>query len=225
MKKKLLQMIIALLILLFTPSCFSKSILADKNGKTSLMLAVENKQENRVKTLLDRGVKTTNEDGRLSPLHIAAYDGTITIAKMLVSKGAKVDCRDYYACTPLHKAAYKGNIEMVQFLIDNGADINAKNASKVTPLHYACSNGKYETVKYLLSKGADVNARDEDGQTPLMCVSGEDKMNYNRIAKTLISQKAEINITDKDGNTPLQKADSAGNNELADLYRKLGSVK
>jgi len=61
-----------------------------------------------------------------SPLHFAALNGDLDLARLLLSVGAEVDGRDGVGLTPLDIAALKGHHGMVEFLISRGARILPK---------------------------------------------------------------------------------------------------
>ena len=87
-----------------------------------------------------------------SALHIAAREGYLDIARLLIDSGANVDVRDHNDYTPLHNAAWNGNLDMVKFLIDAGADINAVNYSGDTVLSCAQDKHRPEVIQFLEDK-------------------------------------------------------------------------
>ena len=74
------------------------------------------------------------------PLHAAALNGHIEVAKFLVEQHAEVDTTHKDGLTPLHTAAQNGHIEVVKFLVEQHADVNAKDQDGWTPLHTAAQN-------------------------------------------------------------------------------------
>ncbi|TDA41701.1 MAG: hypothetical protein DSO07_03190 [Thermoproteota archaeon] len=135
---------------------------------TGLIIAVYQRDLEKVKELLDRGADVNAKDifGD-TPLHIAARNGHLDIVKLLLERGADVNARNESGDTPLTAAAANGHLDVVRFLVNRGADIDARNDSDCTPLHIAAIRGHLNVVKFLVEKGADVNARDEKGETPL----------------------------------------------------------
>jgi ankyrin repeat protein len=52
---------------------------------------------------------------------VAARDGEVEIAKMLLDAGADVNVQNEYGWTPLHEAAESGRVEIARMLIGAGA--------------------------------------------------------------------------------------------------------
>ena len=178
-------------------------------------------------------VNSRNESG-MSAVTIAVYYGRPEIAKLLVSKEAKLDIFDAsivgnlvaakkfiekdekivnsYSSdgfTPLHLAAFFGHYEVASLLITSGADINAvaKNSMKVTPLHSAAARNQFEISKLLVSKGANVNAKQQQDFTPLHAAA----MNGNSdLATFLLSKGAYVNARTTDGSTALGLIENEG---------------
>ncbi|KAF8420895.1 ankyrin repeat-containing domain protein, partial [Tirmania nivea] len=61
-------------------------------------------------------------EGPLRPLHIAAIEGKPQMARALVEHGASVDPGDSKGKTPLYYACAKGNFDVVDVLVEFGAD-------------------------------------------------------------------------------------------------------
>ncbi|EFQ99445.1 hypothetical protein MGYG_08979 [Nannizzia gypsea CBS 118893] len=104
-------------------------------------------------------------------LHLAAYFGNVTWAKLLISKhGRLISRKDNYGRTPLSWAVNQGHREMVELLLDHGARINFKDRSMLTALHIAVTGQHREVVSVLLDHGAHLEAKAEygDTDTPLM---------------------------------------------------------
>ena len=72
-----------------------------------------------VKKFLDQGVDINSQAGKWgnTPLHEAAFWGNVEVVRLLISKEANVDAKDYYGCTPLHDAVDYGNLEILELLL------------------------------------------------------------------------------------------------------------
>ena len=98
-------------------------------------------------------------------LILAATNGHLEVARLLVSKGARIEGRAYQA-TPLLRATFRNRIEMVDWLLDQGADPDATgwlggHAKGVTAFHLAAADGRVEIIERLKRAGANPLARDD----------------------------------------------------------------
>jgi quinoprotein dehydrogenase-associated probable ABC transporter substrate-binding protein len=143
--------------------------LTDRSGWTPLMWAAWGDNPALLSMLLAHRAKldATDNDG-LTPLAIAAQNGKIKAARVLLDAGADVNApvaKGGY--TPLMLASTSGSSELAASLIEHGAKVNAANPAGVTALMIAAA-GNHSTIAGLLVRsGADVNARSEDGRTAL----------------------------------------------------------
>ena len=126
-----------------------------------------------VRSLLAEGADPNVPQGDgLTGLHLAAQEGNLEIAELLLGAGAMVEAHtrigDY---TPLHLASEGAHAAVVGALLEAGANAGALTTTTgVTPLHLAARafNGE-GAVKALLERGAPVNAQESAaGQTALM---------------------------------------------------------
>ncbi len=147
--------------------------------------------------------KTDKKGKNRTPLHEASGSGHTEIAKLLISKGAKINVKNKREFTPLHWASGGGHIEIAKLLISKGAKINVKDKDGITPLHLASYEGHTEIARLLISKGAKINAKDEYGWTPLH--SAANKCHFAMV-KLLIRKRARINIETEKGYRPLDLA-------------------
>jgi serine/threonine protein kinase len=114
--------------------------------------ALEARDEQRLRTLLDRGTQPNVPDGQLSPLHEAVRLGEPRFVRMLLEKGANPNARDSAGETPLHEALRRRDHEVVGALLDFGANPNLPDRAGLTPLQAAGNDGTL--VRRLLEKGA-----------------------------------------------------------------------
>lgn len=100
-----------------------------------------------------------------TPLHGVAGEEHITMARLLIARGANVNAANHQGTTPLHLAAYP---EMAKLLVEAGAAIEARDHTGNTPLHSATEHPEMEDVMaQLLKMGANANAANKAGQRPL----------------------------------------------------------
>jgi ankyrin repeat protein len=120
---------------------------------------------NKVRQLVTSGnnPNETNEEGRTG-LHVAAINGNLSIAAILIKGRAKLDVADKLGNTPLHYAAERNQVEMAALLVDAGAAADPINRNGVTPLMMAAGRGNLEMVRTLLAKGANPRKTDFTGR-------------------------------------------------------------
>lgn len=98
----------------------------------------------------------------------AARLNYISVAKILIHRGANVDITDNHGHTPLGIAVWNVYPEMVRLLLKYGANPNIKDKyGLLYPLLDAIGNHDKKTVGLLLKYGADPNAIDEHNNTAL----------------------------------------------------------
>ena len=159
-----------------------------------------------------------------TPLLEAARNGCFDICKLLINKGADVNCQNQKNnATALHLAAYNGYAEICELLIANGIeDIDTVHEGGNTPLLAALQQGKPDVAKLLIAKGADIHVRTKTyNETPLLWAIGQD---YFDVAKMLLNRGADPNVrTHETNNTPLKIASEKGNLELAEMLINCGA--
>lgn len=99
-------------------------------------------------------VNIKDEYGR-TPLHKAALYGYTEITKMLIEKGADVNCEeDTDKVSSIHMTAWYGYFETAKVLIENKANVNAKTAHGCTPLRIANLYKSTKIAELLKQHGA-----------------------------------------------------------------------
>lgn len=115
--------------------------------------------------------------GGLSALTLAAREGDLESAKLLIAAGADVNQVTDYGWSPLLTATNNRNYKIAEYLIEHGADANLANKGGWTPLYLATDNRNIEGgdfpvpkpdldhldfIKFLLEHGANPNAGVKD---------------------------------------------------------------
>ncbi len=163
-----------------------------------------------------------------TPLHAAAAGYRLGIAKILVTRGARVEARNRRGAEPLHYAADGGpglrnwdpmaQFKMIDFLVRKGADPNGMNINGVTPLHRAVRQRCAKAVESLLRNGANVRLKNKNGSTPLHLAvqntgrggtgSQESKNQQREIIKLLLGAGADPGDHDGRAKTVRQSTNS-----------------
>ncbi len=102
------------------------------------------------KALLDAGADPNEKDGgrfRQTPLHLAAEQGDLELAELLLERGAEADTRDAWGNGPVWKALHSGSLDvqgprrgryvrMVRLLVEHGAELDRDNEAGFSPRHH-----------------------------------------------------------------------------------------
>jgi ankyrin repeat protein len=143
----------------------------NSKGNTALSVAVNKKNVDVVKYLLDRGAEIGIKSDQigLTPLEDAATEDSTKaeIFKILLDAHKQKDPQLLNIGLSLHLAARYGIVKNVEILVENGANPNAKSIEGLTPLHEAAKEGRKPVVEYLVSKKVEINPSDKDGYTPI----------------------------------------------------------
>jgi len=147
-----------------------------------------------------------------TPLHWAAYQGDLAIAKVLIAHGANINAVDNgFGLRPLHASLMGRGGEVGAVLLKAGADFRTPDRRGLTPLHQAAYGGSIVMIEELIRLGADVNARDKSYRTPLLASL---EARRSDVAQLLIRRGAVIR-NDKTGQASLIEAAQKGFTEIA----------
>jgi len=122
----------------------------------------------KVRDLVSRGNDPNElDDSGRTGLQIAATNGNLQIAAILIKADAHLDLKDPLGNTALHYATDRNHVEMAQLLLDVGAAVDPQNKNGMTPLMIAASRGNAAIVQALLAKGANPRKTDFTGRDAL----------------------------------------------------------
>ena len=176
----------------------------------------------KVDTLLRAGADVNRKERNdgMAPLHVAASEGQVAIAKMLLDAGADKNAKDSDNQTPLQIAAFNGELEIVKMMLDAGADVNTHDDQGRSALHDASEEGRTAIVKLLLDAGGLVNERDNNDDTPL-----HHSVRNGRVetVKLLLDAGADVNAKDSDGDSILHVAANRDDVEIVKLLLDAGA--
>ncbi|NWV42402.1 PP16A phosphatase, partial [Grantiella picta] len=100
-------------------------------------------------------------------LHVAAANGYLEAAELLLEHRASTDSRDEDGWQPLHAAACWGQVPLVELLVAHGADLTAKSLLDETPLDVCGDDEARAKLLELKHKHAAVQKSQEKHKSPL----------------------------------------------------------
>ena len=154
----------------------------------------------------------------MTALTLAAREGDIESAKLLLERGANVNQVTEYGWSPLLTATNNRHYKLAEYLIERNADVNLANKGNWTPLYLATDNRNieggdfpvpkpdidhFEYIKFLLDHGANPNARAKD----------------NTLTRTIFTMQWFL----ESGATPFVRAAQSSDIELLKLLLKYGA--
>ena len=106
--------------------------------------------------------------GGLTPLGMAALEGKLSVARLLIERGCNVNEPRESGASPLYGACQEGHAEIVRLLVAAKANIQQlRTHSGASPLFAAAGHGHPVCVEVLLSAKADMTTVAKDGMTAL----------------------------------------------------------
>ena len=91
-------------------------------------------------------------------LHEASLNGSTSLVKLLIEKGAVVNITDRIGFTPLHMASQEGHLATARLLVNSGARTDASQWQGFMPIHLAAQGNRHQILTYLVTEaGVSVN--------------------------------------------------------------------
>jgi ankyrin repeat protein len=152
--------------------------------------------------------------------------GDVSMARLLIERGAAVNARDDLGWSPLLFALdlWADQPALLDLLLENGADIHARVKDGRTGLMLAAHLGRSERLLLLLARGADVNAQDGRGMTALMTATlARDDQAAIKTIRILLDHGANVNARDANGDTALMLASRRAYQEMVSMLRRSGA--
>lgn len=164
----------------------------------------------------DRKSKTFSTEAlHLTPLHLAAKSGSVSITRALLAANANPDMRNAIGKTPLHVALEEDSEAVVDVLIESGADVNMGHNTigmQTTLLHDAAYRNDSGLVQKLLAARAALDSLDKHGMTALHIAI---RSRREGIARLLLAARCDTSIVLPGAG--LTAADLAAKNNMQSL--------
>jgi hypothetical protein len=102
-----------------------------------------------------------------NPVMVALWSGHLSIAIMLVGRGADLSRVDIAGSNVLHLAAVAGRDCIEWVLANTSIDVNSTNNDGFNPILYACPDrvNRVDSSKLLVEKGANLFMKNDDGKS------------------------------------------------------------
>lgn len=197
----------------------------DNEGKTALHIAVKNNDAAGLEKLLRVNANPNQQDKTgQSPLFEAIAARNITLAKVLVEKGASFELRDDKKRTALDWAIEKEcDVEFIAQLKSLGADPALPAIdNRRTAMHLAAEKNRPDLIAFLHASGLSLNQQDSQGATPLHIAVASKSIDA---LQKLVELKADATVRNNQIETPLHTAAITGNAAAADVLLSLPEVR
>ncbi|KAH0564763.1 hypothetical protein GP486_001846 [Trichoglossum hirsutum] len=187
------------------------TLLSDKNALDNAVQVLHYRQRSD-RTTQDSAFEAIPRG--FGPLHLTAYWGLESIARLLYAEGGNVSSKDTHDWTPLHWSAARGHLAVVEFLLEKGADMESYDRRGWTPIFWAIQRRRTSVALLLLQKGVRLDMQDLNGWTALhFAVSLENE----EVVRELVKNGADVDISNYEGKTSLELAVQHGNQEIVHL--------
>ncbi len=106
--------------------------------------------------LISKGADVmARNSGGFTPLHAAAFSGSLSISKLLLGRGATLDdAANKAGVTPLMVAGEENHVALAKFLLAEGADVGRAEVHGYTPIMRAFWKGNADIVRLFKRHGA-----------------------------------------------------------------------
>jgi ankyrin repeat protein len=207
---------------------------ADVNARSNYVAAANGRGFEGRTPVASRTDPKTEEfaSGWLTPLALAAREGDVELASVLLDAGADIDAVAGDGKTALAIATFNGNYEVASLLVDRKADVNKADAQRFTPLFWAVDRRNMETapnfpwmvtvdpmplIRKLLDAGANPNAlvnntpraRMREGSPRIVFATALMRAAFAadlELVKLLLERGADPKIVSRDNETMLSAA-------------------
>jgi hypothetical protein len=161
----------------------------ENSGYVPLMTAIEKRDIEMAKALLDAGAHVNNQKDGETPLILAARQGCGEIVKLLVEKGADVNAQLRDGNTALHLAAVHGYANLALYLVEKGANVAMTNGNLNTAADVA--EKEYPGLAALIRGKAQ-----PDTSKPLAVDTGWRLLAADEIAHVTVKEPVGYRITE-----------------------------
>ena len=145
-----------------------------KDGKSLLMIAIENDSHNVLDMILVRGayLEEEIEDGRTPIFYVRSSEAL----NKLVIAGADINKLDNKKESVISYFIKNKPFEYSEYLVIAGASLDVENDEGWTPIFDAVVSGNIKLVELMLERGGDFKKEDVYGNIPIFYTNNEDML-------------------------------------------------
>lgn len=145
-----------------------------KDGKSLLMIAIENDSHNVLDMILVRGayLEEEIEDGRTPIFYVRSSE----VLNKLVIAGADINKLDNKKESVISYFIKNKPFEYSEYLVIAGANLDVENDEGWTPIFDAVVSGNIKLVELMLERGGDFKKEDIYGNIPIFYTNNEDML-------------------------------------------------
>ena len=145
-----------------------------KDGKSLLMIAIENDSHNVLDMILVRGafLEEEIEDGRTPIFYVRSSEAL----NKLVIAGADINKLDNKKESVISYFIKNKPFEYSEYLVIAGANLDVENDEGWTPIFDAVVSGNIKLVELMLERGGDFKKEDIYGNIPIFYTNNEDML-------------------------------------------------
>jgi ankyrin repeat protein len=195
----------------------------NREGDTSLLMAVRMNDERSGNLLLNRGADIFAPNARgETPLYLTFPEssGNSDELRLWMFNRTTLSARDGLGNTALHYAAQWQYDRWIQLMVQLGANTEAANAIGETPLFVAVKHDSPTTIRALVYSNARLDSRDSLGNTVLHAAV---RWNSVRAAETLVYLGLDIDSHTLNGKTALHDSIRLGRTDIETLLLNSGA--
>lgn len=161
-----------------------------KDGKSLLMIAIENDSHNVLDMILVRGayLEEETEDGRTPIFYVRSSEAL----NKLVIAGADINKLDNKKESVISYFIKNKPFEYSEYLVLAGANLDIENSEGWTPIFDAVVSGNIKLVELMLERGGDFKKEDIYGNIPIFYTNDE-----NMLLKLLEIKDYNLNMRNR----------------------------
>ena len=158
----------------------------------------------------------------ITPLHIAARKGHLSMLRFFLQHGANVNATDRDSgLSALHVATAAEKEVCADLLISYGADIHQVTEDGLTALDFACWKAIPSLVQRLLEQNVDLNSRSKE--TGLFAIHRAAQSGCSDIVKSLLAHGANADALSNYRVTPLWLAVQGRHKDVVEILLNAGT--